>query len=341
MTENKYQKLSQPNSETTSTTGESPTISKTLLIFDFDDTLFCTKYFDTFSLPYQDIFTYKTSLEQINPCLFKEIKELEQTIIELFVKLQNNNYDIVIVSNADMKWINNCLTHFLEELKEYINENNIKVYSAKNIFSNLNSDKKKETGKRESSGWKIKCFEKVIKDIYYEETENNILETAIDLNVLSIGDGEDEKKAVFKLNKNKFNFCQNLQSKFIRMIDYPSASSIIMQLEYLQNNMSEILHSNKNIYKMVIEIVNGTTQIKCIPKKKKNKNDKLSLLYDFKKKINCEENKQSENEEDIFLFNNFNDFENDELANNRLFGYLESDEDMLRRNLFLGKKKFF
>ena len=268
MTENKFQKLSQPNSETTSTTGESPTISKTLLIFDFDDTLFCTKYFDTFSLPYQDIFTYKTSLEQINPCLFKEIKELEQTIIELFVKLQNNNYDIVIVSNADMKWINNCLTHFLEELKEYINENNIKVYSAKNIFSNLNSDKKKETGKRESSGWKIKCFEKVIKDIYYEENENNMIETAIDLNVLSIGDGEDEKKAVFKLNKNKFNFCQNLQSKFIRMIDYPSASSIIMQLEYLQNNMSEILHSNKNIYKMVIEIVNGTTQIKCIPKKK-------------------------------------------------------------------------
>lgn len=340
MTDVEYFKLIQTNSETSSTSGESSLFSKTLIIFDFDDTLFCTKYFDTFTLSYQDIFSCKVSLEEINPCLLRELKELESTIIELFMNLQQN-YDIIIISNANMKWINNCLTHFLEELKEYINENNIKVYSAKNIFSNLNSDKKKETRKRESSGWKIKCFEKVIKDIYYEETENNILETAIDLNVLSIGDGEDEKKAVFKLNKNKFNFCQNLQSKFIRMIDYPSASSIIMQLEYLQNNMSEILHSNKNIYKMVIEIVNGTTQIKCIPKKKKNKNDKLNLLYDFKKKVNCEENKQSENEEDIFLFNNFNDFENDELANNRLFGYLESDEDMLRRNLFLGKKKFF
>ena len=344
MTENKFQKLSQPNSETTSTTGESPTISKTLLIFDFDDTLFCTKYFDTFSLPYQDIFTYKISLEQINPCLFKEIKELEKTIIELFVKLQNNSYDVVIVSNADMKWINNCLTHFLEELKEYINENNIKVYSAKNMFSNLNSDKKKETGKRETTGWKIKCFEKVIKDLYSEENENNIIETAIDLNVLSIGDGDDEKKAVFKLNKNKFNFCQNLQSKFIRMIDYPSASSIIIQLEYLHNNMNDILKSNKNIYKMIIEIVNGSTQIKCIPKKKKNKIDKLNLIsssYDFKKKLNYDENKINENEEDISLFNHFNDFENDELVNNKLYGYLENDEDLLRRNLFLGKKKFF
>ncbi len=136
MTETKFQKLSPPNSETTSTIGESPLIPKTLLIFDFDDTLFCTKYFDSFSLPYQDIFTFKISLEQINPCLVKEIKELEKTIIELFVKLQNNNYDVVIVSNADMKWINNCMTHFLEELKEYINENNIKVYSAKNMYSN-------------------------------------------------------------------------------------------------------------------------------------------------------------------------------------------------------------
>ena len=344
MTENKFQKLSQPNSETTSTTGESPSISKTLLIFDFDDTLFCTKYFDTFSLPYQDIFTYKISLEQINPCLFKEIKELEKTIIELFVKLQNNSYDVVIVSNADMKWINNCLTHFLEELKEYINENNIKVYSAKNMFSNLNSDKKKETGKRETTGWKIKCFEKVIKDLYSEENENNIIETAIDLNVLSIGDGNDEKKAVFKLNKNKFNFCQNLQSKFIRMIDYPSASSIIIQLEYLNNNMNEILKSNKNLYKMIIEIVNGSTQIKCIPKKKKNKIDKLNLIsssYDFKKKLNCDENKTNEIEEDISLFNHFNDFENDELVSNKLYGYLENDEDLLRKNLFLGKKKFF
>lgn len=82
---------------------------------------------------------------------------------------------------------------------------------------------------------------------------------------------EKMKKAVFKLNKNKFNFCQNLQSKFIRMIGYPSASSIIIQLEYLQNNIDELINSNKTIYKMSIEIVSGTTQIKCIPHKKKNK----------------------------------------------------------------------
>jgi len=78
MTENKIEKISQPNSDTASTTGDTISVSKTLLIFDFDDTLFCTNYFDSFSLPYKDIFDFKVSLEQTNTCLFKEIEELEK-----------------------------------------------------------------------------------------------------------------------------------------------------------------------------------------------------------------------------------------------------------------------
>ena len=163
MTENKIEKISQPNSDTASTTGDTASLSKTLLIFDFDDTLFCTKYFDSFSLPYKDIFDFKLSLEQNNPCLFKEIEELEQNLLELFSKLQNSDYDIAIVSNADLKWIKNCLLHFLPEFRDYILDNGIKIYSAKNIFSN---DK--------NGNSKIKCFEKVLNDLYNEKkTEEN------------------------------------------------------------------------------------------------------------------------------------------------------------------------
>jgi hypothetical protein len=244
-----------------------------------------------------------------------------------------------------MKWINNCLTHFLEELKEYINENQIKVYSAKNMYSNSNSAQNDEKSGG-STIWKIKCFEKVINDLYSEDNGDNINEANIDLNVLSIGDGEDEKKAVFKLNKNKFNFCQNLQSKFIRMIGYPSASSIIIQLEYLQNNIDELINSNKTIYKMSIEIVSGTTQIKCIPHKKKNKKDNLKILSIYKnstKKLNnnSQIKKIDKDEDDIFLFNNFNIYEEyDEPENNKFYNYLDDEENVIRNHLFLGKKKF-
>ena len=80
MTDIEYFKLIQTNSETSSTSGESSLFSKTLIIFDFDDTLFCTKYFDTFTLSYQDIFTCKTSLEEINPCLVRELKEFKSSL---------------------------------------------------------------------------------------------------------------------------------------------------------------------------------------------------------------------------------------------------------------------
>jgi len=150
MTENKIEKISQPNSDTASTTGESISPSKTLLIFDFDDTLFCTKYFDTFSLPYKDIFDFKLSLEQTNPCLFKEIKELEKNLLDLFSKLQNNDFDLAIVSNADLKWIKNCLIHFLPEFRDYILDNGIKIYSAKDNYSNEKKQKLKNQMFRKS-----------------------------------------------------------------------------------------------------------------------------------------------------------------------------------------------
>lgn len=320
MTNLDFQKPTAPNSESTSTMGELPIVSKKLVIFDFDDTLFCTKYFDTFSLSYQDIFSFKTSLEEINLCLFKELIELEKTIIELFSKLEMNNYDIVIISNADMKWINNCLTHFLEEFKEYINENKIKIFSAKNLFSGLNKN-------NDCSEWKENCFKKVIGEMYF----STISETSVNLDVISIGDGIDEKKAVFKLNKNNFDSCQNLTKKFIRMISNPSAGSIIKQLEFLQENIENILNNENHNFKMVIELVNGCSKVNCVPKKIKNFHKKENKL---KKRENC--NNYSD-KTDFLLFekiDKYNEEENEEIF--RI--YFQEDNDINRNNLFLGKK---
>lgn len=261
MSDNEDFKLNQTNSETSSTSGEASLFSKTLIIFDFDDTLFCTKYFDTFSLSYQDIFSCKVSLEEINPCLVRELKELERTIIELFMNLQQN-YEIVIISNADIKWINNCLTHFLEELKEYINENNIMIYSAKSMFSKFAKNKIE---------WKNKCFKKVINDLYQNHLND------YDLNVISIGDSNEEKKAVFNLSKN--DNCHKINPKFIRMISFPSAATIILELKYLNSNLNDMILDNNSIFKMSIEFKNDKAEINCISSKKKNKDDDNLTKY--------------------------------------------------------------
>ena len=256
MARTEYFKSIQIDSETSSTSWDNILISKILIIFDFDDTLFCTKYFDTFSIPYKDIFNNRISLEEINPGLVIELKQLENTILELFNNLQKK-YDIIIISNAEIKWINNCMIYFFEQLNEYINDNKIKIYSAKNIFSKLIKDKSK---------WKIKCFKKAIKELYKNDIN-------IDLNVISIGDGIEEKEAVFNLTKNT-EFNKKIKPKYINMISFPSASSIILQLKYLNDNINDIILSNQSIYKMVIQIKNDNVEINCVAqKKKKNENN--------------------------------------------------------------------
>ena len=260
MTDIGYLKSFQINSETSSTSGESSLFSRTLLIFDFDDTLFCTKYFDTFSLSYKDIFTCRVSLEEVNPCLVRELKQLESTVIDLFSNL-SQYYDVIIVSNADITWINNCLTHFLEELKEYINDNSIKIYSAKNMFSKFTKNKYE---------WKVKCFKKVINDLYKNDVNFS------DLNVISIGDRNEEKKAVFNLEKIiKFH---KIIPKFIRMISFPSAATIILQLKYLKNNLNNMIYETNSIFKLTIQFKNDNPEIICVSPKKKQKMKKLSKI---------------------------------------------------------------
>jgi len=302
MTNTEYFKSGQTNSETSSTSGELTIFSKTLLIFDFDDTLFCTKYLDTFALPYQDIFTCKVSLEQLNSCLAHEIKELESTILDLFTSL-GQSCDIVIVSNADLKWINNCLTHFLPELNDYLVENEIKIHSAKNTFSKI---------VKAPADWKLKCFKKVVDDLYGEDL-------FYDLNVISIGDGKEEKKAVFNLAKDLK--LRKLRTKFIRMISFPSAASIVLQLKYLSNNINEMILDENSIYKMSIKFNNKKVEIDC--KAKKGKNCKENGEKNYLNQVEENEFKQVikqkiNNLEDNLLFNDIHS--NKEICGNKLLG---------------------
>ena len=302
MTNTECFKSGQTNSETSSTSGELTILSKTLLIFDFDDTLFCTKYLDTFALSYQDIFTCKVSIEQMNSCLAHEIKELESAILELFTNL-GQNCDIVIISNADLKWINNCLTHFLPELKEYLAENEIKIHSAKNTFSKII---------KAPADWKLKCFKKVIDDLYGGDL-------FYDLNVISIGDGKEEKKAVFNLAKDlKF---RKLRAKFIRMISFPSAASIILQLKYLNDNINEMISDDNSIYKMSIKFINKKVEIDCKAKKDKNskeigENNYLNQVEEIK--LNHEIKPKNENYDEDFIYKDTQ--YNKELCGKKLLG---------------------
>ena len=256
MLENKFSILQSTNSDSTTTANSSPNpyekkLEKRIAIFDWDDTLFCTKYLETFQLNFTDIFSFKYSLEETNPYLLNQLKELENSIIQLFYEIVECNFQIFIVSNADLKWIENCLVHFFFDLNTFIKDENIKIYSAKNIFNGVSS-----------CLCKIKCFKKVILD--------NFKDTNLILKILSIGDSKHEKKAT--LNLCKLNYYEKINVKFIQTIRSPSLRSIILQLNYIQKNFLDFFQNENVVQKINIEMKGKNIFIKC--NKEENEREK-------------------------------------------------------------------
>ena len=273
MIKKNFSKLKKTFSEESTTSNQSPNPFevekqiKLISIFDWDDTLFCTKYFDTFNLNYSDIFSFKTSLQDSNPYLLNELKDLENSILNLFLELKENNFEIFIISNADKKWIDNCLIHFFQELKEFIEENSIKIYSAKNMsISN-------------SYFWKKKCFKTVLLD--------NFKDNNLEIKILSIGDSYDEKRATLDLRKIKFFYKLNVQ--FVKMIFCPSAASIIIQLKYIENNLKTILNKKSLLQKMIIEQNNKSIVINCIDDFEEEEIEDCDLSDDDKNSFNFDD----------------------------------------------------
>ena len=272
MIKKNFSKLKKTFSEESTTSNQSPNPFevekqiKLISIFDWDDTLFCTKYFDTFNLNYSDIFSFKTSLQDSNPYLLNELKDLENSILNLFLELKENNFEIFIISNADKKWIDNCLIHFFQELKEFIEENSIKIYSAKNMFSSISN----------SYFWKKKCFKTVLLD--------NFKDNNLEIKILSIGDSYDEKRATLDLRKIKFFYKLNVQ--FVKMIFCPSAASIIIQLKYIENNLKTILNKKSLLQKMIIEQKNKSIDINCIDDFEEEEIEDCDLSDDDKNSFN-------------------------------------------------------
>ena len=258
MLETKIQKYQNINSDNTTTETSSPNpyekMEKKIAIFDWDDTLFCTKYLETFQINFSDLFSFKQSIEESNPYLLNQLKDLENSIIQLFYIIVENNFEIFIVSNADLKWIQNCLIHFFFDLNTFIKEQHIKIYSAKNLFNGISS-----------SQCKIKCFKKVIVD--------NFKDTNLNLKIFSVGDSKHEKKAT--LNLSKLNLYEKVNVKFIQTINSPSLRSIILQLNFIQENFIKLIENENVVQRINIEMKGKKIFIKC------NKDDKEEDIQDY------------------------------------------------------------
>jgi len=207
---------------------------KTLIILDWDDTLFPTTWVTNSNIDIKNI--------EKTPYLYNYFKILDRDLQELF-KILINLGDVIIVTNAQLNWINissNILpltNKFLRLNKK--NNKPIEVISARSFASQESSN---------PNDWKRITFDYLLYNAYQNKKYNNIT---------SIGDAEYEYTALVNLYSHNTDNYKILKS--IKFIKYPPKEILIDQIKVIKRVIKRVciikkhldlnftsLHNNKN-----------------------------------------------------------------------------------------------
>ena len=186
---------------------------ETLIIIDWDDTLFPTSW---------------SLKNNINMAESNYFSRLDITIHKLLSKLLENS-KVIIVTNAMKKWITmsgKTIPNSYELIKD-----NINIVSARDIYQKKHPSK--------NSMWKKLVFKRLIDDHFKKHIRNkNKVQ-----NILSLGDAEHEYKATINLYDN----CMPRLLKTIRFMSNPSFDGIIDQLEILDKSLDKFVKNKRNM----------------------------------------------------------------------------------------------
>lgn len=186
----------------------------TLIILDWDDTLFPTAWIMAHKLNIND--------ENVKNKYMIYFSQLDVILHKLLTKMLKMSI-VVIVTNAKMTWINYSI-ECVPNTKKLI-KNKIKVISARDKFY--------DSHKNKIYAWKILTFSYIVK--YYKNLNT----------ILSIGDAEYELVALLNLYKNRKNY--DTYYKSIKLISKPSFDILLQQLNALYTTTIPLLKQNKNM----------------------------------------------------------------------------------------------
>lgn len=205
--------------------------SNSIIIFDWDDTLFPT---------------YHISNANINgniiPSDFQDNLNILSNIIINLINTALTLTNVIIVTNAQYDWIDYSSKLFLPNIFDYLNSKNIEKISARDYCNdNLLVDDKiidnyfeyyeLYTSAGESLLWKKITF------------QNYFIENNFYNNIISIGDSECERFGLLnmKLNNN------NILRKSFKLTERPNILILIKELEYITHNLNTIVNYNGNL----------------------------------------------------------------------------------------------
>lgn len=190
--------------------------NKTLIILDWDDTLFPTTWAINSGIDIADLEAqnkYIVFFSKLDLMLYKLLSNLIQL------------GKVVIVTNAMTKWVkisSNILPNTQQILRKHI-----RVVSARDLFQ------KKHPG--ENYIWKQLVFNQLVKNFY--KGRNYVK------NIVSVGDAEYEFFALVNL----YTGHDRRYLKSIRLMPSPSYDTLIDQLEVLNKSVNKLVKLNKHL----------------------------------------------------------------------------------------------
>lgn len=191
---------------------------KTLIILDWDDTLFPTSWIVKNSIDLTDPKVQNRYLD-----LFSKLDNLIYRLLKNFLKYGK----VVIVTNAMVKWVA-VSTEVLPKSKKIINKN-IDVISARDMYQKKMPN--------DMFAWKRLIFERLVMEHFMDKHKVE--------NIISVGDADYEFQALVDLYENFKNKRRLL--KAIKFLSSPTYDSLVDQLEVLNNSVSQITTSKKHL----------------------------------------------------------------------------------------------
>ena len=184
--------------------------NSTLIILDWDDTLFPTSWVN------------KNNIEimNINKNLYKKyFEKIDLSILKMF-KILVKYGNVIIITNALLNWIE-ISSRILPMTSNFMkNRNDIKIVSARGEYSGVTDN---------LIDWKKMAFQNELANITKNKKINNII---------SVGDAEYEYYALLNLYNGEQDNYRLLKSvKFLR---YPNHHQIFEQIHILNNAIHNI-----------------------------------------------------------------------------------------------------
>jgi len=199
----------------------------TLIIFDWDDTLFPTSEFGSEEREYWAQASEETRSQTFGPVMEACLKILTEAS-ELGV--------VKIVSQASGYWVSQSCRLFMAELVPHLTNLGIEVISARDEYAEDPSVQKED--------YKALVFRNLVDSMIASAGVDTSTNLQLPVTVLSIGNGDNGIRAANSLDE----VIPKKNIKIIKMEDRPTAEAISYQLTALCGHIGHILNTESYVY---------------------------------------------------------------------------------------------